>query len=306
MRGAIFSHGRPPSVYPFPNDERRGSQIDGAGRLQRRDAVHASVGELAERQGKRAQDADAADAAVQPRRRFGQQARVCRLDVDHAQPLLRPDAAKRPPAHRRPLAALGDPLLTPGQVADEREADVVQRRPVGDGDREAEEGQAALGVERSVDRVDDHHPGAVAIPERPLAELLRDEPERDAALGQLLQPTDRRRLGLAVDDGGVVSPLALADNRLAVVSGGEAAKHVLHVRRHRAAEAEPVLPHGSSCGSSRNPDHSLGKKYVDFWGIRAPARATSMTCSSGGARRMKAAADSPESTSAQAAPRSRT
>ena len=60
----------------------------------------------------------------------------------------------------RPQAALGHPLLAAAEVAHVAEADVVERRPVGERDRDAAERQAALRVERPVDRIDHDHPSA--------------------------------------------------------------------------------------------------------------------------------------------------
>ena len=64
------------------------------------------------------------------------------------------DGAERLAVQPRALAAPADPLLAAAEVVDEAEVDVVHRPAVGDGDREGEERDAALRVERAVDRVD--------------------------------------------------------------------------------------------------------------------------------------------------------
>jgi len=75
------------------------------------------------------------------------------------------------PRHRRvellivqasAAAAHGRPLLAGAEVVDVAEEDVVHRLTVGDRHRDREEGDAPLGVERAVDRVDDDPKPAVA------------------------------------------------------------------------------------------------------------------------------------------------
>ena len=282
------------------HDQRGGGDVDRPRGLERADAVQAPVGQLAQRQRQRAEQPDAADAAVQPARGLGHQAGVGGLEVDDPQPILGADAAQRAAVDRRALAARRHPLLAAAEVADVAERDVRQRGAVGEGDRDAVEGQAAFGVQRAVDRVDHHAPPRVAVAVGPLAQLLGHQPERDAAAGQRLQPADDGGLGLLVDDGGVVPADAPADHRLAVVTGGQPPQHAVHVGGDALAELEPVGSQSSDSGLSRKPDHSFGKKYVDFCGITRPDAVTPCTCSTVGARSRNAAPASPESTSAVA------
>src|SRR6185312_13790698 len=227
-------------------------------------------------------------------------------EVDDPEPGLRANAAQRAAVHGRAAARLGHPLLATAEVAHVPEPDVGDRRAVGERDRDAVERQPPLRVQRPVDRVDDHHPGALARSEGALAELLRHEPEVDPARMQRLELGDRRLLGPVVHHRRVVSAAAAAHDRLAVVASGQVGQRHLDVRGHPPAEVEPLLPHHASSGLNRKPQKSLGKKYVDFWGMTAPAAATARTWSTVGARSRKAADASPWSTSAVAAPSSRT
>ena len=173
------------------------------------------------------------------------------LDVDHAQPLLRrtPPSGRRPPS---PPCRARRPLLTPARSRTnaKRTSSSVGPSAMAIGGRRRA-GRLARAIR---DRVDDNHQGMSPSP-NVARRAPRDEPERDAAPGQLLQPCHRRRLGLAVDHGGVISspwPTTARDR-----PGWEAAK-LSSTSAATRGEAEPVLPH-ASCGSSRNPDHSRKK-----------------------------------------------
>src|SRR5207249_12235520 len=56
---------------------------------------------------------------------------------------------------RRTFAPPRDPLLAGAEVVDVAEMHIAHALAVGDGDRHREEGDPALGVQRSVDRIDD-------------------------------------------------------------------------------------------------------------------------------------------------------
>ena len=84
-------------------------------------------------------------------------------------------AAGRSGVPRRPL---GHPLLARAEVVDVAEDDVVHRRAVGDRDREREERDPALRVDRAVDRVDDD-----ARRGRPRRRRARRAPRRRAEVG---------------------------------------------------------------------------------------------------------------------------
>ena len=98
--------------------------------------------------------------------------------------LLRQRAAERRAVEERTAAAFGPPLLAAAEVVDEPERDVVHRVAVGDGEREREERDPALGVDRPVDRVDDDPRSPPSPNARP--ELLRDE--REVALVERVEP----------------------------------------------------------------------------------------------------------------------
>ena len=64
----------------------------------------------------------------------------------------------------------------------------------------------------------------------------------------------------------------MADHRLAVVTGGQRRSTPSTSDGDALAELEPVGSQSSDSGLSRKPDHSFGKKYVDFCGITRPGR----------------------------------
>src|SRR5439155_25015512 len=149
------------------------------------------------------------------------------------------------------------------EVADVAAAPVVDRGPVSKRDRDAIEGQAALGIQRAVDRVDHDHPGAGLVPEPALAQLLRHQAEGDTPGRKPLEVTHRHQLRVAVHHRRVVAALAVTDDGLAIVSGWQAVQRSLDVRGHPLAEPEPVRAcHSPSSGFRRKPEYSLGKKYV--------------------------------------------
>src|SRR5205814_8671928 len=88
---------------------------------------------------------------------------------------------------------------------DVAEDDVVHRPAFRDGEREREEGDAALRVQRAVDRVDDDHRRADAV----ASDLLRDD------RAEAVEAGEDRLLGRRVDRRRLVAAPALADARLA-------------------------------------------------------------------------------------------
>ena len=143
------------------------------------------------------------------------------------------------------------------EVVDVAEDDVVHRVAVGDRDRDREERDAALRVQRAVDRVDDDGPPPVALDTDLLADdahVLAAEALEDHALGGRV---DRRRL---------VAALARADDRLALGAQRQLVEHARDVVPRVAAERVPV----GHTGWKSRPDVSFGKKNVDFCGIVSP------------------------------------
>ena len=143
-----------------------------------------------------------------------------------------PSAARRSPrlggegdaVEGRAGAAAGGALLVGPEVVDEAEDDVAHRRPVGDGDRDRVVGEAALGVDRAVDRVDDHDHAGVAVVDLPA--LLADRGEARAVGVQAVELGEHGALGVGVD-------LQRAVAAAADVAGLE---HALGGRRARAQD----------------------------------------------------------------------
>ena len=86
-------------------------------------------------------------------------------------------------------AAPRPPLLGRAEVVHEPERDVGHRLPVGDRDRQGVMGDPALGVQRAVDRIDDHAHVVVAVVD--LAALLGARPRTGSP------PRGARRAGRA-------------------------------------------------------------------------------------------------------------
>ena len=110
---------------------------------------------------------------------------------------------------------------------------------VGDGDRDAVGRDAALGVARAVDRVDDQVGRAAAV-QVDVAALLGDDGHRDV---ERLELAEDRVLGGAVDDERDVAALAAAGGHRAVGGLGEA----------RELGAHAVAPRGGRRRASRCP-----------------------------------------------------
>ena len=154
-----------------------GGDVDRAAAPQRDHPVQPRRGDLAQRRGdrpERAQPVGAARRARRPRRGI-QRGSADSMPSSSSRPSLprrSPAVARQPPlVEPRALAAARDPLLLGPEVVDVAEEDVGHRRPVGDGDRDRVVRQPALGVDRAVDRVDDHQ--RVGIAEVDLARAPR-------------------------------------------------------------------------------------------------------------------------------------
>ena len=111
--------------------------------------------------------------------------------------------------------------------------------PVGDGDREPDVRQAALGVQRAVDRVDDDVD--VVAAEVDDAALLADRAEARARVVQPLELGEDAVLGLLVDDERAVAALAALAGLLdALAARRVVAQHLAQAVGGPAAGAEPV------------------------------------------------------------------
>ena len=189
-------------------------------------------------------------------------------------------AAERPAVRpSRPAPRLGHPLLAAcrsrGRSRSGRRRASGRRRTRSRCSRTA----GALRVQRPVDRVDDDHPGAARLRTAARRAPRRPAGSRSPPACSASSLATTAALGLVVDHGRVVAALAPADDRLALVAGGQRGECRADVVGDLPAEAEPALVDQSSSGLSRNPLHSFGKKYVDFCGMTAPASATARTCS---------------------------
>ena len=140
------------------------------------------------------------------------------------------------------------------EVVDVPEVDVAHRGPFGYGDREGEEGDAALRIQAPVDRVEDDA-GPVRA-EGALAQLLGDERELGPGRMQIFEESDDRGLGGRVDRRRLVAALALTRDRLSFQPRRELRERSLDRGRRVAAEGEPIAH--SSKGEKRSPLASLG------------------------------------------------
>ena len=209
----------------------------GPRRLERADRVDPAGGEMAEREGERAHDAQPVSEVDDRRGPLGDRAtvRVASKERISISSFGRTAPSGRP-FSQRSLAASRGPLLTGSEVVDEAEVDVAHRRPVGDRDREREEGDAALRVERAVDRVDDDVASS-RLPGRrpPRRRSSRRSPANRARITLLGGRIDRRRF---------VSAHSPADNRFSLGPAGQLEQDAAHVVDRGSAEREPVSQAG--------------------------------------------------------------
>ena len=131
-------------------------------------AVEAGRRHLAQRGGDRAKSAQAVGAVLECLDRGCDPTGVGGLDAQHLEPSVAPAAlgqggveplAVQPGAFASPRP----PLLARPEVVHEPEGHVGHRLAVGHGDRQGVAGDAALGVQRPVDRVDDHPHLVIAV-----------------------------------------------------------------------------------------------------------------------------------------------
>jgi hypothetical protein len=161
--------------------------------------------------------------------------------------------------HSGALAAAGPPLLARPEVVHVGELDVGHRRPAGDGDRDRDVGQAALRVQRAVDRVDDHADALRA--EVHDAALLRDRAEPQPVGVEALELREDDVLDLAVDHERAVT----ASAALARLDHALAARRVLAQDTPQAADgaAAGAQPVGLQDGRLRgHPSHATGGETV--------------------------------------------
>src|SRR4051812_48470985 len=193
------------------DDELPGGGVDRAAALDRDHAIQPRGGDLAERRGDRPDRAQAVGALGELVDRLADPARVGRLDPEQLELAVgaaalagrRGQAATVEP---RALPAPGDPLLARPEVMDVAEEHVGHRPAVGHRDRDRVVRQSALGVDRAVDRVDDHE--RVRATELDRAALLAHRREAQALVVELRELREHGLLGRGVDEQRAVAALA--------------------------------------------------------------------------------------------------
>ena len=119
---------------------------------------------------------------------------------------------------------------------DETEIDVAHPPAPCKGNRDREEADPALRIQRTVDRIeDDAH--CTSGPEPHLAHFLRDE---DAVDSRLFESANDCPLSGGVNRGRLVAALARAHHRLAVGSGWQLGEREPHVLHRSPAELEAI------------------------------------------------------------------
>ena len=151
----------------------------------------------------------------------------------------------RRPSSQAPCAAARDPLLARAEVVDVAEEDVGHRGAVGDRDRDRVVRQAALGVERAVDRVDDDERVGAAEVDRPALLADRREAQRPRRAGR--RAASNTASSAAASISSVRSPPSprVPDLAHALGGGGLVAQDAAQRARRAAADAQPVgVPRG--------------------------------------------------------------
>ena len=191
---------------------------------------------------------------------------------------------------RRAFAAPRDPLLAAAEVVDVAEVHVAHPLAVGDRDRDREERDAALRVQRAVDRVD-HDDGRRPLPSRPTSS------ETIVTSSMLAQARDDRVLGRLVDRRRLVAAEPLTDDRLALGARRQLLEHAAHVARpHARQSSSQSVTAGRAAGRSS----ASGRRTCSSAASRRHGRAISHTSSMRVGRSRNAASASPRSTAATA------
>src|SRR4051794_33241058 len=237
------------------DDELPGGGVDRAAALDRHHAIQPRGGDLAERRGDRPERAQAVGALGQLVDRLADPARVGRLDPEQLELAVGAAALAGRPGQAaavepRALPAPGDPLLARTEVVDVAEEDVGHRPAIGHRDRDRVVRQAALRVDRAVDRVDDHERLRAAELDR--AALLADRREAQALLVELRELCEHGLLGRGVDEQRAVAALTAGADLAHPLRG---ARTVLEDRAQgagrTAADPQPVGVLGGIRGGHR-------------------------------------------------------
>ena len=254
---------------------RRG--VHRAAALQRDHAVEARGGHLAEGDGDRADRAQAVGEPRELRRGLRHPARVGRLEPHDLQAAggvaaLAGLGAEALPVQPRAGAPARPPLLAGTEVVDIGEVDVRHGGTVRHRDREGVMGQAALGVQRAVDRVDDHAHRLAA--EAHLAALLGDRGEAMALVVKALELGEHRVLRGAVDDQRLVAALAATRLTRALARGRIGVQHRPQPAHRPPARDQPVGAQGGG-GTSASPfgQPPVCRKFCSLTRAMMPAMA---------------------------------
>ncbi len=239
------------------HDELPGRRVDAARAPERDHPVEACCRHLAERGGDGAEGPHPVTALLERLGRGGEPARVGRLDAEHLEPTVAPAplAEARVEAfvvEPRALVAPRPPLLPGAEVVDVGEDHVGHRRAVGHGERHGVVGDAALGVERPVDGVDDHAHRLVAVADLPA--LLRQCGEAVAVGFQLVELLEDKILGRVIDDERAVSsgaPRTRFHRPFDRARGGR--QHPVEPLDGPTADAEPVCVECRAGGGHDKP-----------------------------------------------------
>ena len=227
-------------------------------RLERDDGVDPAGGEMAEGERERAHDAECEERSRPWPGDVLATRRSCVASNDRISiSLLRARAVEAASVEERALATPCRPLLAACRSRDEAEVDISHRGPFGHRDREREEGDPALRVHASVDRVDDDHEPLAASPNR-RSPSSSDTSVKSAVGMKRFEARDNRALRGLVDRSRLVSALARLEGSARARRGSAARRAAPDGVRRLAADLEPVGH--SSKGEKRRPLVSFGKK----------------------------------------------
>src|SRR5436309_670783 len=135
--------------------------------------------------------------------------------------------------------APGPPLLTRAEVVHEAELDVRHGLAVGDRNRKRVVGYTAFGVQRAVDRVEDHADPLIAVVDG--APLLRQGDEAVAVFAHRFELAQHDALGRSVDlEGAVTAGTAGAGFAGALLRTRRLRQHALEPADRAAAHSQPV------------------------------------------------------------------
>ncbi len=185
--------------------------VDAPAALQRQHSVEPRRRHLAQGRGDRAERSQPVGGRGELFDRRRDPPRIGGFDPEHLEaavegPALAERRVQRTSVEPRPPTAGRAPLLGRPEVVHERERDIVHRVSVRDCDRQRIVRDSPFGVERTVDRVDDHADARIA--EVDLAALLGHRDEVESLSMDPLELCQHERLGRAIDHERAVASFA--------------------------------------------------------------------------------------------------